>query len=172
MRLTTQAARPNVRIAYDDPLIYIAYALTHARVATHSVGTVIDYVTVYRAHTSRNKEEGCGRLPFLARVPSLHAPLHRTIGNSVTTASREVFSKLKSFSKSLPRARPRRFSQWPKCSLAFCASLSAKCNLVDAVMAGVRFACACVVRFCVCTLSSADTLPPGISMVTRREKFG
>lgn len=38
----------------------------------HSVRAVIDYVTVYRAHSSLDKEEGCD-IPF--RVVPLYAPL-------------------------------------------------------------------------------------------------
>lgn len=46
---------------------------------THSVRAVIDYVTVYRAHSSSDKEEGCD-IPF--RTVPLYAPLQAD--NSVT----------------------------------------------------------------------------------------
>lgn len=45
----------------------------------HSVRAVIDYVTVYRAHSSSDKEEGCD-IPF--RTVPLYAPLQAD--NSVT----------------------------------------------------------------------------------------
>lgn len=80
----------------------------------HSIEAVIDYVTVYRAHSSSDKEEGCD-IPFRA-VP-LYAPLRAD--NSVTGGCPPLrFADFKISLSCLQVAGTKlalTFLRWPEC---------------------------------------------------------
>lgn len=103
----------------------IHLASTFSLRSAYSVKTVIDYVTVYRAHSSQNIRKK-GVTP-LSAVP-LYAPLLHLLqaGNSVT-GSYLLSVALKKISVSAVRTKPHAEVY----VLAFCARFSAKCNAIS-----------------------------------------